>query len=205
MSPGSAPAMATGPVMMWPPARGRPEAWIAASAGGIVMPEPAGGMTSGAPETHSRTTVSPEFTVSSGGYAASTVPQRTVCGEAAIRCVAISEIPGCRRLIVRTRTLARTDDGGNPAAWRHVALGPAPSVRAGGRRGHRHPIPTGSGAGQRNLGVIPTRILNDRRTAVPRDRHGPARPNRRHFVGAGGPVEPGHDGQTESPSLSSLV
>ena len=67
MSPGSAPATPTGPVMMWPPARGRLDAWIAARAGGIVMPEPGGGITSGAPETHSSTTVSPEFTVSSAG------------------------------------------------------------------------------------------------------------------------------------------
>ena len=52
---------------MWPPARWMLEAWIAASAGGMAKPEPGGGITSGAPETHSSTTVSPELMVSSGG------------------------------------------------------------------------------------------------------------------------------------------
>ena len=54
---------------MCPGARGHWPAWIAASAGGMVRPEPGGGITSGPPETHSSTTVSPEFTVISGGKA----------------------------------------------------------------------------------------------------------------------------------------
>ena len=78
---------------MWPPARGMLEAWIAASAGGMRKPEPGGGITSGAPETHSSTTVSPELTVSSGGNAASNMPQRTVSGPADKRCVAILHPP----------------------------------------------------------------------------------------------------------------
>ena len=80
-APTFAPATATGPVTMCPPARGMPDAWIAASAGGIAMPRPAGGMTSGAPETHSRVTVSPGWTVMTGGKAASNIPHRTVSGE----------------------------------------------------------------------------------------------------------------------------
>ena len=67
MSPGSAPSTATGPVRIWPPARGMSAAWMAASAGGMAKPEPGGGITSGLPDTHSSTTVAPEGTVSTGG------------------------------------------------------------------------------------------------------------------------------------------
>src|SRR5580693_2329416 len=87
MSPGSAPATATGPVMIWPGARGIFAAWTAASAGGMVRPEAEDGITSGPPEMHSNTTVSPESMVISGGKPASKTPQRTVSGVDAIRCV----------------------------------------------------------------------------------------------------------------------
>ena len=77
----AAPRMATGPVMMWPPARGIEDAWIAARAGGILNPDSGGGITSGAPDTHSSVTVSPESIVRSAGKPASNWPQRTVSGD----------------------------------------------------------------------------------------------------------------------------
>ena len=49
-----------------------------------------GGITSGPPETHSSTTVSPDCTVTTGGTAASKMPHRTVRGVAATRCIAMS-------------------------------------------------------------------------------------------------------------------
>jgi hypothetical protein len=53
---------------------------IACNAGGMVSPDDAGGSTSLRPETHSRTTVSPDSTVSTGGNAASNMPRRMVAG-----------------------------------------------------------------------------------------------------------------------------
>ena len=48
----------------------------------MAKPEPGGGITWGPPETHSSTTVSPDCTVTTGGIAASKMPQRTVLGVA---------------------------------------------------------------------------------------------------------------------------
>jgi len=57
---------------------------MAARASGIFIPLPGGGMTSGAPETHSRTTRSPGSTVFTGAKLASKAPQRMVEGVGAI-------------------------------------------------------------------------------------------------------------------------
>jgi hypothetical protein len=83
MSPGSAPAIATGPVKICGPNLGGFAWWIACNAEGIRKPEPAVGITSGAPETHSRITVSPSEIVKIGWYAALNVPQWIVSGVAA--------------------------------------------------------------------------------------------------------------------------
>jgi hypothetical protein len=79
-----APATATGPVRMCPGPGGM-AAWMAARPGGTARPLSAGGITSGLPETHSSTTVSPDAMVSTGGMSAPNSPQLIVSGVAEMR------------------------------------------------------------------------------------------------------------------------
>ncbi len=82
MSPGSASAIAIGPVTMCPARIAGLAAIMADNSGGTVKPALAGGITSSRPETHCTTTVSPDSIVITGGNVASNTPIRTVCGEA---------------------------------------------------------------------------------------------------------------------------
>ena len=78
MSPGSAPAMAIGPVRMWPNILGVTSAWTARCSGRIS--KPLSGMMSGPPEIAFTITESPDSTSRTGFSAASKTPQWTVPG-----------------------------------------------------------------------------------------------------------------------------
>jgi hypothetical protein len=71
VSPGAAPAMAIGPVIIWPGCRTGAASLMARNAGGTTKPDSGGGYALASPETHSRMTVSPEPTVRTGGIVAS--------------------------------------------------------------------------------------------------------------------------------------
>ncbi len=76
------PTTATGPVTIWGPMRSGFASWIRRSASGMTRPLSGFGMTSGPPETHSISTLSPEFIFSTAGNAASKMPKRVVSGAA---------------------------------------------------------------------------------------------------------------------------